>query len=134
MNLTDDNNHVSTTEFQQNWNPPNWSFCWRNIWVVPKEKKSVSKKTILKYYHKVDKLNFDWICMAYKKLLWVRSLKIVSRWAQIKCPLLHGNIQKEIGTGAEKNIYYDFMRFGDSSTVYALATSWISKYPSIEST
>ena len=29
----------------------------------------------------------------------------------------HGNIQKETDTETEKSIYYDFMRFGDSSTV-----------------
>ena len=35
--------------------------------------------------------------------------------ALVECPLLHGNIQKE--TDTEKSIYYDFMRFGDSSKV-----------------
>ena len=35
----------------------------------------------------------------------------------MKCPFLHGNIQKETDTETEKSIYYDFMRFGNSSTV-----------------
>ena len=30
---------------------------------------------------------------------------------------MHGNIQEETDTEAEKSIYYDFMRFDDSSTV-----------------
>ena len=35
-----------------------------------------------------------------------------------KCFLLHGNRQKETDTETEKIFtYYDFMRFGDSSTV-----------------
>ena len=45
----------------------------------------------------------------------IKVIYIVSRWALIECPLLHGNIQKEADT--EKSICYDFMRFGDSSTV-----------------
>ena len=35
----------------------------------------------------------------------------------MECPLLYRNIQKETDTVKEKSVYYDFMRFGDSSTV-----------------
>ena len=40
-------------------------------------------------------------------------IQIVSRWALMKCPLLHGNIQKETDRETEK-VCYDFMRFHDS--------------------
>ena len=48
-------------------------------------------------------------------LIYIKVTQIVSRYALIECPLLHGNIQKE--TDTENRVYYDFMRFGDSSTV-----------------
>ena len=35
----------------------------------------------------------------------------------MKCPLLHGNIEKETDTEKKISMYYDFMKFGDSSTV-----------------
>ena len=52
-------------------------------------------------------------------------IQIVSRSTLMKCPLLHGNIQKE--TDTEKSIYNDFFRFCKSSTVR-------SKYPTLEPT
>ena len=37
----------------------------------------------------------------------------------MKCPLLHGNIQKETDRETEK-VYYDFMRFRDSGNIFLL--------------
>ena len=43
----------------------------------------------------------------------VRSFKqYLSRQGLAKCRLLHGIKKKETDTETEKNIYYDFMRFG----------------------
>ena len=47
----------------------------------------------------------------------------------MKCPLLHGNIQKETDRGTEISFFYDFMRFGDSSIQPPEASS---KWPSLE--
>ena len=44
------------------------------------------------------------------------------RYALMECPSLNGNIQKE----TEKCICYDFMRFGDSSTVPNLLKQYIA--------
>ena len=37
----------------------------------------------------------------------------------MKCPLLHGNIQKEKDTNTEKSIHYDFVRFGEYAIGWA---------------
>ena len=45
---------------------------------------------------------------------------MIYREALMKSPLLYGNIQKETDKDKENKYYYDFMRFGDSSTVHNL--------------
>ena len=42
-------------------------------------------------------------------------IEIVYTWTLAKHPLLLGNIQK--ATETENNVYYNIMRFGDSSTL-----------------
>ena len=46
----------------------------------------------------------------------LKVIQIVSRQALMKCPLLHGNIQKETDRlDRQKKVCYDFRRFRDSA-------------------